>query len=176
MVGSAASQRLLKRVSVRDVAVAGSTVAAVGMFLLTGLPVNGSYARDLLVGLIPFSIGSDWPWSPDGVGNECGHHKEAGLASGLYNVARTVGGSLGLAIMSTLAASRTTSLLRNGATNPLAARVSGYHVAFLAAAVMVAIGQRYQRCSCADGKPPKWTARSRARRRRPYRFHAVPSA
>jgi hypothetical protein len=42
--------------------------------------------------------------------------------------------------MSTLAASRTTSLLHAGATNPLAARVSGYHVAFLAAAVMSAIG------------------------------------
>jgi hypothetical protein len=42
--------------------------------------------------------------------------------------------------MSTLAASHTTSLLRHGTTHPLAARVSGYHVAFLAAAVMLAIG------------------------------------
>jgi len=42
--------------------------------------------------------------------------------------------------MSMLAASRTTRLLHAGATNPLAARVSGYHVAFLAAAVMSAIG------------------------------------
>lgn len=65
---------------------------------------------------------------------------ESGLAGGLYNVARTVGGALGLAIMSTLAASHTTSLLHGGATDPVAARVSGYHVAFLAAAVMVAIG------------------------------------
>ena len=141
MVGSAASQRLLKRIGVRNMAVAGSTVAAVGMLVLTRLPVNGSYARDLLVGLIPFSIGSGLALVPLTVlGTSAVTPKDAGLASGLYNVARTVGGSLGLAIMSTLAASRTTSLLRNGATHPLAARVSGYHVAFLAAAVMVAIG------------------------------------
>jgi hypothetical protein len=70
---------------------------------------------------------------------------DAGLASGLFNTAQQVGGSLGLAILSTLAASKTTSVLgglhgsvSTAATN--AAKVSGYHVAFIAAAVMLAAG------------------------------------
>jgi hypothetical protein len=70
---------------------------------------------------------------------------DAGLASGLYNTAQQVGGSLGLAILSTLAASHTSSLLHaagGGASlaTQTAARVSGYHVAFWAAAIMLAVG------------------------------------
>jgi hypothetical protein len=70
---------------------------------------------------------------------------DAGLASGLFNTAQQVGGSLGLAILSTLAASRTTDLLSglHGAalfSASTAAKVSGYHVAFIAAAVMLGAG------------------------------------
>jgi hypothetical protein len=65
---------------------------------------------------------------------------DTGLASGLFNTAQQVGGALGLAILSTLAASRTTSLGKGAdALHPLAARVGGYHVAFLGAAIMLAI-------------------------------------
>jgi hypothetical protein len=66
--------------------------------------------------------------------------EDAGLASGLLNTAQQVGGSIGLAVLSTLAASRTTSLL-HGPLNPgsvPAARVSGFHVAFIAAAALLA--------------------------------------
>jgi hypothetical protein len=62
--------------------------------------------------------------------------EDAGLASGLFNTAQQVGGSLGLAILSTLAASRTSHLLSAHSATKVAATVSGYHVAFLAAAVM----------------------------------------
>jgi hypothetical protein len=64
---------------------------------------------------------------------------DAGLASGLLNTAQQVGGSIGLAILSTLAASRTTSLLHGPVTpgSALAARVSGFHVAFIAAAALL---------------------------------------
>jgi hypothetical protein len=65
---------------------------------------------------------------------------DSGLASGLFNTAQQVGGSLGLAILSTLAASQTSKLLQGGGVGEAAARVSGYHVAFLAAAIMLAAG------------------------------------
>ena len=64
--------------------------------------------------------------------------EDAGLASGLFNTAQQVGGSLGLAILSTLAATQTSHLLSNGPATKVAATVSGYHVAFLAAAAMFA--------------------------------------
>lgn len=65
--------------------------------------------------------------------------EDAGLASGLLNTAQQVGGSIGLATLSSLAASRTTSLLHGPVTlgSVPAARVSGFHVAFIAAAVLL---------------------------------------
>jgi hypothetical protein len=64
---------------------------------------------------------------------------DAGLASGLFNTSQQVGGSLGLALMSTFAASRTTGLLHSSAPHVTvaAAKVAGYHVAFGSAAVML---------------------------------------
>ena len=67
------------------------------------------------------------------------HGDDAGLASGLFNTAQQVGGALGLAILATLAASRTSSLISSLGHHPAAqavagATVSGYRVAFLVAA------------------------------------------
>jgi MFS family permease len=145
IVGSVAAQQLIKRLGIRNVAVTGIVFAAVGMLVLTGLPVNGSYAGNLLVGLLPMSIGMGLTFVPitllatSGVTGE-----DAGLASGLFNTSQQVGGSLGLAILSTLAATQTSGLLHgSGASHSvaaqMAARVSGYHVAFAAAAAMLGL-------------------------------------
>jgi EmrB/QacA subfamily drug resistance transporter len=140
MIGAAAAQQLIKRFGVRNVSIAGTALAAVGLLVLTRLPVHGSYASDLLTGLMPLSIGMGLVFVPitlmgtSGVSGE-----DAGLASGLFNTAQQVGGSLGLAILSTLAASRTSHLLSGHSTTRIAATVSGYHVAFLAAAVMFVV-------------------------------------
>ena len=141
MVGAGLAQTLIKRTGVRNVSIAGLLLATVGMLVLTQLPVHGSYVADLLPGLLPLSLGLGLVFVPvtlmatGGISDE-----DSGLASGLFNTAQQVGGSLGLAILSTLAASRTTSLLSSHSTGALAARVSGYHVAFLAAALMLAAG------------------------------------
>jgi EmrB/QacA subfamily drug resistance transporter len=140
VVGAGIAQQSIRRVGVRNVAVSGIALATAGMAVLTQLPVHGSYAGDLLPGLIPMSIGMGLTFVPitllgtGGVGED-----DAGLASGLFNTAQQVGGSLGLAILSTLAASQTTSVLHGG-TAALVARVSGYHVAFAAAAIMLGAG------------------------------------
>jgi hypothetical protein len=102
------------------------------------------YVSDLLVGLVPLSIGMGLTFVPItllGTGGLSGD--DAGLASGLFNTAQQVGGSLGLAILSTLAASQTSKLLHGASahsTTEVAARLSGYHVAFAAAAIMLALG------------------------------------
>jgi EmrB/QacA subfamily drug resistance transporter len=142
IIGAGVAQQLIKRVGVRNVSISGVALAAAGMLVLTRLPVHGSYVSDLLVGLLPMSLGMGLTFVPitlmatSGVTDE-----DAGLSSGLFNTSQQVGGSLGLAILSTLAASQTASVLHG--TNQaavLAARVSGYHVAFLAAAIMLGSG------------------------------------
>jgi EmrB/QacA subfamily drug resistance transporter len=146
VIGAGIAQQLIRRVGVRNVSIAGILLAAAGMVVLTRLPVHGSYAGDLLTGLVPMSIGMGLTFVPItllGTGGVTG--EDAGLASGLFNTAQQVGGSLGLAILSTLAASQTTGLIHDlGAratpVAALAARVSGYHVAFAAAAIMLAAG------------------------------------
>jgi len=115
-------------------------IAAAGLAWLIRLPVHGSYVTDLLVGLLPMSVGMGFVFVPITLLGTGGvKDDDAGLASGLFNTAQQVGGSLGLAILSTLAASRTTDLLRSGHDQASAA-VAGYHVAFLAAAIMLAAG------------------------------------
>ncbi len=146
MVGAGVAQGLIKRLGVRNLTVLGVTLATVGMVILTQLPVHGHYLSNLLVGLLPLAFGLGLTFVPitllgtSGVDND-----DAGLASGLFNSAQQVGGSLGLAVLSTLAADRTRSLLGGAGhqltlAGQLAARVSGYHVAFLAAAIMLGAG------------------------------------
>ena len=143
VIGAGIAQQLVRRIGVRNVGVIGISLATAGMVVLTQLPVHGSYASDLLTGLMPMSIGMGLTFVPitllgtGGVSNQ-----DAGLASGLFNTAQQVGGSLGLAILASLAASQTSSVL-HGAVTPAAkavALVSGYHVAFAAAATMLGAG------------------------------------
>jgi EmrB/QacA subfamily drug resistance transporter len=146
VIGAGLAQQLVRRLGVRNVALLGVSLATAGMIVLTQLPVHGSYVSDLLSGLLPMSIGMGLTFVPitllgtGGVKDE-----DAGLASGLFNTAQQVGGSLGLAILASLAASQTSSLLAGsaGTISPAvhtAALVSGYHVAFAAAAVMLGAG------------------------------------
>jgi len=146
VVGAGVAQQLIRRLGVRDVSVIGIGLAAAGLALLTQLPVHGSYSADLLPAFLPLSIGLGLTFVPitllatGGVKGD-----DAGVASGLFNTAQQVGGALGLAILATLAANRTTSLLHGvgagkSTSAALAARVAGYHVAFAAAAMMLAAG------------------------------------
>jgi EmrB/QacA subfamily drug resistance transporter len=141
IVGAGVSQAIIKRLGVRNLSILGLLLATAGLLYLSRVPVHGHYVADLLVGLLPMAIGMGFVFVPitllgtSGVSND-----DAGLASGLFNSAQQVGGSFGLAILATLADGRTSSLLKHGTTSHVAATVSGYHVAFLAAAIMIAAG------------------------------------
>ena len=147
VVGAGLAQQLIRaprRTERRSVI--GIVLAAAGMVVLAAVPVHGTYVADLLPGLLPMSIGMGLVFVPITLMATGGvQQDDAGLASGLFNTSQQVGGSLGLAILSTLAASKTTSVLNglHGAASTgavTAAKVSGYHVAFIAAAVMLAAG------------------------------------
>jgi EmrB/QacA subfamily drug resistance transporter len=134
--GATGARKLVPRLGVRVVPLIGLALATAGMIVLTQLPVHGRYASELLPGILPLGLGLGLTFVPitlAGTSEVSG--EDAGLASGLLNTAQQVGGSIGLAILATLAASRTTSLV-HGAVTP-AARVSGFHVAFIAAVVLL---------------------------------------
>jgi EmrB/QacA subfamily drug resistance transporter len=144
IIGSVLAQQVIRRIGVRNVTILGITFAVAGMLLLTRVPVHGSYVGDLLTGLLPLSIGMGLTFVPITLLATAGvDGDDAGLASGLFNTAQQVGGSLGLAVMSTFAASQTSSLLHGAGGHSVvaatAARVSGYHVAFAIGAGMLAV-------------------------------------
>jgi EmrB/QacA subfamily drug resistance transporter len=137
MFGAGAAQQLVRRFGVRSVALAGLTLAAIGMALLTGIPVNGSYAGDLLPGLLLMAAGMGLVFVPITlIATSNVSEEDAGLASGIFNTSQQVGGALGLAVLSTLAADKTASV---GGTSP-AALVEGWQVAFLGGSVVMVIG------------------------------------
>ena len=142
MTGAILAQQLVKRMGVRAVAVLGMVVAAAGLLILSTASVDGSYVGDILPGLIPQSVGMGLTFVPvtliatTNVASE-----DAGLASGLFNTAQQVGGALGLAVLSTLAADKTASVIAGSGRQAQAqALVDGFNVAFLSGALLILAG------------------------------------
>jgi EmrB/QacA subfamily drug resistance transporter len=126
------------KIGVRPVAIGGLLVTSVGMLLLTRLPVGGSYAADVLPSLIVTSLGLGCVFLPLTLVATTGlENEDQGLASGLFNTSQQVGGALGLAILSTFAASRTSG---DHGVSKSAALVQGFHVAFAGGAIFVLLG------------------------------------
>jgi EmrB/QacA subfamily drug resistance transporter len=140
MAGAGAAQQLIRRFGVRPVAVAGMLLAAGGLALMTRAGANGSYAADLLPGIIPMSIGMGLTFVPITlIGTTNVDNADAGLASGVFNTSQQVGGALGLAVLSTFATNRTADVAATGASKAQA-MVDGFHVAFTAGAGLIALG------------------------------------
>jgi MFS family permease len=122
------------RVGVRIVSAIGIVVGAAGLLLLTRLPVHGSYVADVLPALLLTALGLGAVFvSLTLVATTGLEDQDQGLASGLFNTSQQVGGALGLAILTTLAAGRT-----GHATGSEAAKlVHGFHYAFAGSAVFM---------------------------------------
>jgi MFS family permease len=116
----------------------GLLIAATGLALFARAPVDGNFVVDVLPGMILLGLGAGIGFNPVLLAAMSDvKPEESGLASGVVNTAFMMGGALGLAILASLASSRTASQLHAG-TSELAALTSGYHAAFLAGAVFAA--------------------------------------
>ena len=138
-VGLSASMtpRLIGRVGIRPVFVAGTLVAGGGVFWLAQVPIHGSYLTDLLPGLVIMSVGLGAEFVAAATAANAGVPPQwAGLAAALFNASQWIGGALGLAIFSAIATARTTHLLASG-TAPAAALDAGFHQALIAAAAFL---------------------------------------
>jgi EmrB/QacA subfamily drug resistance transporter len=138
MVSAGLAAQFAPRVGVRPVAGLGMIVTALGMLLLVRLPVDGAYLSDVLPALVVTALGMGAVFMPLTLIATTGlKDEDQGLASGLFNTSQQIGGALGLAILSTIAASKTTAA--GGATDPQAL-VTGFHWAFAGATLFVLAG------------------------------------
>ena len=135
IVSAGLASRFAPRVGVRPVAIVGMVVTIAGMLYLTHIQANGTYAADVLPALLLTSLGMGAVFLPLTLIATTGlDDTDQGLASGLFNTSQQVGGALGLAILTSLAASKTASVHGVSQSEAL---VQGFHVAFLGGAVFI---------------------------------------
>jgi EmrB/QacA subfamily drug resistance transporter len=134
MISAGIASGFAPRIGVRPVAIAGMILTILGLLFFARVPVHGSYAADVLPGMLLSSLGMGAVFMTTTLVATTGlDDEDQGLASGLFNTSQQVGGALGLAILSTIAAGQTHGL-------GSAAQVHGFHYAFLGAAGFVAGG------------------------------------
>ncbi len=142
IVASGISSQLFARIGTKPVIVVGTVIAAVGLYWLSRIPVDGSYVPDILPGLLVASIGLGGVFVGATTAANAGVSKDkAGLAAGLLNTGTQLGGALGLAILSAFAVERTSSVLRTGQATVAHAATDGFRLALLVGACfMLAAG------------------------------------
>jgi len=132
------SARIVMRFGIRRSLSAGLLLVAAGLALFARAPVDGSFALDVLPGMVLLGLGCGIALNPVLLAamSEVAP-SESGLASGIVNTAFMMGGALGLAVLASLAAVRTETLAASGA-GPALALNGGYQLAFLLGALFAA--------------------------------------
>jgi EmrB/QacA subfamily drug resistance transporter len=139
-IASSRAPRLAARFGTRATITAGMSLAALGLLILTGMHPGGGYLETVLPGGMAAAVGLGIALVPSTIVAVQGvPTAEAGVASGLLNTSRLLGGALGLAVLSTIANAQTHAALRGGAP-ALAALTDGYGRALLVGAMIVAAG------------------------------------
>ena len=134
------SDKLIVRYGIKVPMIAGLLLFVIGLLLFARAPLDGSFALDVLPGMLLLGFAGGITFNPilmAAMGDVA--PTEAGLASGIVNTAFMMGGALGLAVLASLAASRTDSGLASGDA-AAAALNSGFHAAFLGGAAFAVVG------------------------------------
>jgi EmrB/QacA subfamily drug resistance transporter len=146
VIGAGLAQAATQRIPLRFIAITGLVLSAAGLFVMSLADSDGTYLGNLLPAIVPMSIGMGMTFLPLTLVATSGvSASDAGLASGLFNTSQQVGGALGLAILSTLAADRTANLLADlgrtaGAADRLTALVDGFHLAYYGGIGLMFVG------------------------------------
>ncbi len=142
IVSAGAAAQLTNRVGFKPVLIGGLLLVAVALIWFAQVPApHGSYAADILGPSLLAAVGLGLSFVSVTIAAVSGTTpREAGLASGLINTAQQVGGALGLAILATVANSRTQSLFHAGVHDPAVALTKGFDRAFLIGAGFALIG------------------------------------
>jgi EmrB/QacA subfamily drug resistance transporter len=154
------SAKLVMRYGFRAPLAAGLAVAALALIWFARAPVHGSFLVDVLPSMILIGIGGGLAFNPVLMAAMSDvEPQDSGLASGIANTAFMMGGALGLAVLASVATSRTHHLTATGHGN-LAALTGGYHLAFavgalfaIVAAVVGAVFLRTRTAAAGAGEP-----------------------
>jgi EmrB/QacA subfamily drug resistance transporter len=142
ILSAGAASQLVTRVGFKPVLIAGLLLIAGGLGWFSRVPApGGSYAADVLGPSLLAAVGFGFAFVSVTIAAVTGTRlHEAGLASGLINTVQRIGGALGLAILVTIANSRTQSLSHSGVHNASVALTKGFDRAFLVGAGFAAVG------------------------------------
>jgi EmrB/QacA subfamily drug resistance transporter len=121
---------VVNRIGVKPALVFGMAMLTIGLFSFTQVSVDGSYWTDLFPGFLILGIGIPFAFVPITIAALAGTRpEESGLASGLINTSQQIGGAVGIAILSTVAVSRTDDAVASGTAVPNAL-TTGFQAAF----------------------------------------------
>jgi EmrB/QacA subfamily drug resistance transporter len=155
--GAIAQTRLLPRFGPRPVVAAGMLISAAAMLIVTGVGVDSAYGTEVLPGLLVMGLGLGLVFGPSmDMATRGVDGADAGVASALVNTGQQVGGSIGTALLSTLAASAAAAYTSSngGAADAVTqAAVNGYTTAFTWAAGLFAIGALVSWLLLPSGRP-----------------------
>ena len=186
-VGAQISSRILPRTGPRPPLVVGVLLATVGLAWLSQVSPTGSYLADVLGGSVMATFGMGLAMTPMAYAATAGvRPQDAGLASGLLNTSRQVGGSIALAILATIAAARTSRFLvgiSHSAAHQAAAATAGYGRVFavasgitlagLVVSLLIPTPARLAQDSASFGEDSPGRARHRLGFRRPLIFRSL---
>jgi EmrB/QacA subfamily drug resistance transporter len=133
------SAKLVFRFGIKKTITIGLLLAGSGLLLFSQAPVNGHFVANILPSMLLLGFGAGIAFNPILLAAMSGvTPDESGLASGIVNTSFMMGGALGLAILASIAASRSSALLHRGLTEKTAL-TGGYHIAFLCGGIFAII-------------------------------------
>jgi EmrB/QacA subfamily drug resistance transporter len=141
IVAAGVGGQLVTRFGFKPILAAGMLAVALGLGWFSQVSVGGGFLTDILGPSLLAAIGLGFGFVTSTIAAVSGvEEREQGLASGLINTSQQIGGALGLAVLSTIATSRTDHVMASGTSNLHSALTEGFQSAFLGGAVIAALG------------------------------------
>jgi EmrB/QacA subfamily drug resistance transporter len=141
IIAAGVASQLVTRYGFKPVLLAGMSLIAIGLVWFAQVPTHGSFAANLLGPSLIVALGLGFSFVPVTIAAVAGvRDEDAGLASGLINTAQQVGGALGLAVLATVANSKTANVMASSHTTLKHALTEGFQSAFLTGAAFAALG------------------------------------
>ncbi|HEY1539296.1 MAG TPA: MFS transporter [Solirubrobacteraceae bacterium] len=143
IVSAGMASQLVTKLGFKPVLIAGLVLITIGLLWFTQLPTDGVYLKNVLGPMIVAAFGLGLAFVPVTIAAVSGiSEDDSGLASGLINTSQQIGGALGLAVLATIANTRTLDVLKAAGRNPSQrdALTEGFQQAFLAGAGFAVLG------------------------------------